>query len=294
MKKIFVLILILFSFTSYGKLMNHIGSKSKSIWDSIPEPTCKNDGFYNGVTIMLVIGADAPGLDEFPKNGPYWYQKTNFKQPYIYYLDDFKKMVKRGADLYFFVSPDVSKSLILQTLPLADMIVYIGHGGFKNNIPTIFSMEITIDQFKKENPNVKDISSSDGYMQYNVVPSDLNNIKLKSNCIVLMFSVCYSSGESASDPSNGITYNDALLRTQSYSNMFLSRGAKCYFAYNNIKTMFPLFESGLSIKDIRVKMIGTDQYDKLKDGYVIMNNNKSYGFCLVGDFNYNINTLCGK
>lgn len=312
MKKIFTIILILISFTSYGKLMNKLGSVSKPIWDSIPEPTCENDHFYDGVTIMLVVGSGT-----YNGQSKYW---DSYNKVYLYYLDDFKKMSKRGANLYFFMSPEVSKSTILETLPIADMIVYIGHGGFRNNIPSIFNMDITIEQFKKENPTAFNVHSSSGYFFYSITPSDLSNIKLKSNSIVFMFTVCNSSGSSASDPRNGISLDEAKKRTESYSNMFLSRGAKCYFAYNTLKTMFPLFESGLSIKDVRSRIIKESQYNLLKGfitkdiyfskNHLIFNTvgktticsgnkcsdfiNQGFGYCLVGDFNYNINTLRGK
>lgn len=312
MKKILTLLLIFLSLTSYGKLMNKLGPTAKSIWDSIVEPTCINDGFYNGVTIMLVIGANAPGLDEFPTNGPYWSKSMRgSNHPQIYYLDDLKKMVKRGANLYFFVSPEVSKILILNTLPLADMIIYIGHGGFQNNIPSVFNMEIPIKQYIKENPEIKDVTSSNGYIPYSITPTDLENIKLKSNSLVLMFSVCYSSGQSATDPIEGVSIEESKFRTASYSNMFLSRGAKCYFAYNTLKSMFPLFESGLSIREIRTSLVGTKDYDKyFSNNHVIIYNHSkvkkrvgnsyqevirnSYSHCLVGDFNYTVNTLRGK
>jgi len=316
MKKILTFLLVILSLNSYGKLMNKLGTTSQHIWDSIPDPICKNDGFYNGVTIMLVIGSNATGLNQFPNNGPYWTKPLkNFNQPHLYYLDDFKRMVKRGANLYFFVSPEVSKSTILETLPLSDMIVYIGHGGFQNRIPEIFNMEIPVKQYLKENPNIKSCTSSNGHIPYGITSNDLKNIKLKTNSLVLMFTVCYSSGESAGDPMGGISIEEARIRTESYSKMFLDRGAKCYFAYNTLKTMFPLFESGISIKDVRSKLIMmgefipmSETYNKyFKDNHVIfynrgevtLPNNKKiiandYGYCLVGDFNYNINTLRGK
>jgi hypothetical protein len=309
MKRIILLVFILLSINSYGKLMNELGPTSKPIWDSIPEPVCVNDSFYQGVTIMLVVGSDI-------YNGQIKYWDSHNKV-YLYYLDDFKKMSKRGANLYFFMSPEVSKSTILETLPLADMIVYIGHGGFQNNIPSVFNMEIPIKQYLKENPNIKNVTSSNGMIPYDIKPSDLKNIKLKSNSIVFMFTVCHASGESACDPVGGISVEEAELRTKSYSDMFLGRGAKCYFSYNILKPMFSLFESGQTIKDVRDKLIKSvygvnkTNYDKYfssnhiiyydrsnviytiksKEVYVLTN---SFGYCLVGDFSYNINTLKGK
>jgi hypothetical protein len=142
---------------------------------------------------------------------------------------------------------------------------------------------------------------------YNITPSDLSNIKLKSNSIVFMFTVCYSSGESACDPQGGISLEEAKLRTESYSKMFLGRGSKCYFASNLIKSPFDFFNSGLTIKDVRNKLVGTTDYDKyFTPNHVVVYNKSNvryggkmvlrntYGYCLVGDFSYNINTLRGK
>ena len=147
-------------------------------------------------------------------------------------------------------------SVVLPALREADIVVYWGHGSedwrFSLDYDTTYGIS---------NPR------RDGRIYSQVVEEDQ---PFKSNALVMMMGVCYSSGTSASDPVESVSQETAKYRIENYANTFLRYGkAKLYIANSST---FDYMIQGYTLGEA---------FDKAAE-----DQGKSLGLLTIADYNY--------
>ena len=121
-------------------------------------------------------------------------------------INDFLK--SQGVITYTFYDTNTQWDKITAASKGANIFIYSGHGNGSNNLC------LTNHQFISRAQIITDL-------------------KLSKNAVVIFKSVCYGAGSSAGDTED-IGVQEAEKRVGNYAELFLSQGAACYYANNEV------------------------------------------------------------
>ena len=209
----------------------------------------------------------------------------------------------KGVIVHKFYGDDAKFKDIVKVSSNCSFFIYKGHGGkteclsLMRETPIYYTDPIT--KKKKE------------FNYDNIDTIRMKELKLKKNSIVILNTVCFSAGSSASDRSE-ITKDEAKKRTEIYINSFFDCGASSYFSNNYLNSTYNLLVSlysgetiyeflNTSINKNKHKEEFNTDYKKSKGiKYILYSNQstknkyKSFDICVCSNSDFSLNKIKGK